>query len=64
VLVAGDVFDAQGVADKTIHRLFHAMAGFTGPWLMIPATTTPASPNRCGRGLSGCGRFRPTSRCA
>lgn len=36
ILVAGDVFDAQGVADKTIHRLFHAMAGFTGPWLMIP----------------------------
>lgn len=36
ILVAGDVFDAQGVADKTIHRLFHAMAGFAGPWVMIP----------------------------
>lgn len=36
VLVAGDVFDAQGVADKTIHRLFHAMAGFPGPWVLIP----------------------------
>jgi DNA repair exonuclease SbcCD nuclease subunit len=36
ILVAGDVFDAQGVADKTIHRLFNAMAGFTGPWVMIP----------------------------
>lgn len=36
VLVAGDVFDAQGVADRTIHRLFKAMAGFTGPWVMIP----------------------------
>lgn len=36
ILVAGDVFDAQGVADKTIHRLFNAMAGFAGPWVMIP----------------------------
>lgn len=36
VLVAGDVFDAQGVADKTIHRLFHLMAGFEGPWILLP----------------------------
>ena len=36
VLVAGDVFDAQGVSPRTIRRLFNAMAGFTGPWVMIP----------------------------
>ena len=36
VLVAGDVFDAQGVADRTIHRLFHATTGFAGPWVLIP----------------------------
>lgn len=36
VLVAGDVFDAQTVADKTIRRMFLAMAGYTGPWVMIP----------------------------
>lgn len=36
VLVAGDVFDAQGVADKTVHRLFHAMRGYTGPWVLLP----------------------------
>lgn len=36
VLVAGDVFDAQGVADKTIHRLFNAMAGYAGPWALLP----------------------------
>lgn len=36
VLVAGDVFDAQGVADRTILRMFQAMAGFAGPWVMIP----------------------------
>lgn len=36
VVVAGDVFDAQGVADKTIHRLFHALRGHPGPWVLIP----------------------------
>ena len=36
VLVAGDVFDAQTVADRTIRKLFNAMQGYIGPWLMIP----------------------------
>ena len=36
VLVAGDVFDAQGVSPRTIRRLFNAMAGFSGPWVVIP----------------------------
>lgn len=36
VLVAGDVFDAQTVADRTIRKLFNAMQGYAGPWLMIP----------------------------
>jgi DNA repair exonuclease SbcCD nuclease subunit len=36
VLVAGDVFDAQTVSDRTIRRLFQALDGFSGPWLMIP----------------------------
>lgn len=36
VLVAGDVFDAQTVADKTIRRLFNAMQGFTGAWVLLP----------------------------
>jgi len=36
VLVAGDVFDAQGVSDKTIHRLFNNLAAFNGPWVLIP----------------------------
>lgn len=35
VLVAGDVFDAQTVSDKWVRRLFQALAGFTGPWIMI-----------------------------
>ena len=36
VLVAGDVFDAQTVSERTIRRLFNALAGFTGPWLLLP----------------------------
>lgn len=36
VLVAGDVFDAQTVSDRTILRTFQLMAGFSGPWILIP----------------------------
>lgn len=36
VLVAGDVFDAQTVSDKTIRRLFNAMMGYPGSWVMLP----------------------------
>jgi DNA repair exonuclease SbcCD nuclease subunit len=36
VLVAGDVFDAQTVSDRTVRRLFNGLQGFTGPWVMIP----------------------------
>ncbi|MBH1963758.1 MAG: DNA repair exonuclease [Comamonadaceae bacterium] len=36
VLVAGDVFDAQTVSDKTIRRLFNALSGFAGAWVMLP----------------------------
>jgi len=35
VLVAGDVFDAQTVSDRTVRRLFNAMAGYTGPWVLV-----------------------------
>lgn len=36
VLVAGDVFDAQTVSDRTIHRTFQLMASYKGPWILIP----------------------------
>lgn len=36
VLVAGDVFDAQAVSDRSIRRTFNATAGFSGPWVMLP----------------------------
>ncbi|MFT3820619.1 MAG: metallophosphoesterase [Rubrivivax sp.] len=35
VLVAGDVFDAQALSPRSIRRLFHALAGYAGPWVMI-----------------------------
>lgn len=36
VVVAGDVFDAQAVSARTIRRLFNTLAGYAGPWVMIP----------------------------
>jgi DNA repair exonuclease SbcCD nuclease subunit len=36
VVVAGDVFDAQTVSARSIRRLFNALDGFKGPWVMIP----------------------------
>ncbi|HMR30081.1 MAG TPA: DNA repair exonuclease [Geminicoccaceae bacterium] len=36
VLVAGDVFDGNQVADATIHRALQAMSGFQGPWVLLP----------------------------
>lgn len=36
VLVAGDIFDAQTLSDRTLHRTFQAMAGFAGPWILLP----------------------------
>lgn len=36
VLVAGDVFDAQIVSERTIRRLFNATHGFDGLWIMLP----------------------------
>lgn len=36
VLVAGDIFDAQTVSDRTVRRLFMATEGFAGPWIMLP----------------------------
>ena len=35
VLVAGDVFDTQGVSERTIRRLFAALAPFGGPWVLL-----------------------------
>lgn len=44
VLVAGDVFDSQTPRDKTVARLFEALAGYGGPWLMLPGNHDAALP--------------------
>lgn len=44
ILVAGDVFDSQTPRDKTVARLFEALAGFDGPWLMLPGNHDAALP--------------------
>lgn len=36
VLVAGDVFDMQGVGERLIRQTLNAMAGFSGPWVLLP----------------------------
>lgn len=36
VLVAGDVFDDNAVADRTLRRTFEAMQGFHGDWILLP----------------------------
>ena len=44
VLVAGEVIDAQTVADRTIRKLFNVMQGYAGPWLMIPGNREAKTP--------------------
>ena len=44
ILVAGDVFDSQTPRDKTVARLFEALTGFDGPWLLLPGNHDAALP--------------------
>ncbi|KAF0282967.1 metallophosphoesterase family protein [Spiribacter roseus] len=36
VLAAGDVFDGQSVADRTVRQVFEQMRAFSGPWVLLP----------------------------
>ena len=36
VVVAGDVFDLQTLSERAVRRMFNAVAGFGGRWVMIP----------------------------
>jgi DNA repair exonuclease SbcCD nuclease subunit len=36
VLVAGDVFETNAVADETLRRTLNAMQAFKGPWVLLP----------------------------
>ena len=42
VLVAGDVFDANAVADRTLIQMRDALEGFGGEWAFIPGNHDPA----------------------
>ncbi len=42
VLVAGDVFDANAVADRTLIRMLDALKEFPGEWVFIPGNHDPA----------------------
>lgn len=42
VLVAGDVFDTDGVSDDTLRRTLAAMEGYAGPWVLLPGNHDPA----------------------
>lgn len=44
VLVAGDVFDDNTVADRDIARTLDAMSGFAGPWVLLPGNHDAALP--------------------
>nr|WP_306228751.1 DNA repair exonuclease [Aurantimonas sp. CSK15Z-1] len=36
VLVAGDAFDDNQITDRELNRTLDAMAGFQGPWILLP----------------------------
>ena len=44
ILVAGDAFDDNTIGDKDIVRTLDAMAGFPGPWVMLPGNHDAALP--------------------
>ncbi|MGJ7567254.1 metallophosphoesterase [Variovorax sp. GB1R11] len=63
VLVAGDVFDLQTVSDKTIRRMFNAMQGFSGPWLLIPGNHDSALSESVWRRAERLGAIPPNAVC-
>ncbi len=62
VLVAGDVFDAQTVSDKTVRRLFGAMDAYDGPWLLLPGNHDAALGESVWRRAQRLGVVRPGHR--
>ncbi|OYX47056.1 MAG: DNA repair exonuclease [Alphaproteobacteria bacterium 32-64-14] len=42
VVVAGDAFDGNEVADRTIRQTIDALAPFAGPWVFLPGNHDPA----------------------
>jgi DNA repair exonuclease SbcCD nuclease subunit len=44
VLVAGDVLESEHAEPGLLRRMVHRMAGFAGPWLLLPGNHDPARP--------------------
>lgn len=44
VLVAGDVFEFDGVSNETLHAVLDAMSPFPGPWVLMAGNHDPALP--------------------
>lgn len=59
VLVAGDVFDAQAVSDKTIRRLANAMQHYDGPWMLLPGNHDAALAESVWTRVGRIGAFPP-----
>jgi DNA repair exonuclease SbcCD nuclease subunit len=59
ILVAGDVFDAQTVSDKTIRRLANAMQGYDGPWVLLPGNHDAALAESVWTRVGRIGAFAP-----
>lgn len=59
VLVAGDVFDAQTVSDKTIRRLANAMQHYDGPWILLPGNHDAALAESVWTRVDRIGAFPP-----
>lgn len=55
VIVAGDVFDSQDLADETLRRTINATEGFGGPWLLLPGNHDAALPYSVWTRLSRLG---------
>lgn len=55
VLVAGDVFDHAAPTDETLRRMLGALAGFAGPWVLLPGNHDPALPESAWTRLARLG---------
>ena len=44
VLVAGDVLESEHAEPQLLRKMMHRMAGYAGPWLLLPGNHDPARP--------------------
>ncbi|MEZ5859631.1 MAG: DNA repair exonuclease [Geminicoccaceae bacterium] len=55
VLVAGDILDHEHAEPGLLRRMVHRMAGFAGPWLLLPGNHDPARPGGVWDRFAGSG---------